>query len=457
MRRVLGLFLIVSAVLPAIADSARASTLATIHVTTTSDTLRPNDGKCSLREALVSVDTFTASGPASGECRAGSSSRNHVILHAGATYTLTRNGLGENDGKTGDLDLLSVVLALDAGTGTAVIEGEAGWDDRILEVTGSVFSIRGIEVRGGFSPADGGGIDIHSSDAALRQVRVLHNQAAGDGGGLMIESSIAQVVRSLVNHNTGQRGGGIEESASTLTLQATTVAGNHAPIRGGGIDVDVSDLTLSSSTVSGNRAQDGGGISTADSRVDLLDATLSGNHAEGDGGGMRVEDLNDMTVFRSTIAANQAARGGTGSGGGVWTAATPNDDNPTILEGSILAGNTLGTGGTSGANCIGSIESAGDNVVGSTDGCDWHGTGSDALNVAAKLAPLADNGGAVKTHALKAGSPALDRDRDFGCTDIDGHLILTDARGKARPVDVDGDGFLECDSGAFEAQKSPTV
>lgn len=54
------------------------------------------------------------------------------------------------------------------------------------------------------------------------------------------------------------------------------------------------------------------------------------------------------------------------------------------------------------------------------------------------LGPLADNGGLTKTHALVAGSPAIDLDAACSAG------LSQDQRGEARPS---GAG---CDAGAFE-------
>ena len=68
------------------------------------------------------------------------------------------------------------------------------------------------------------------------------------------------------------------------------------------------------------------------------------------------------------------------------------------------------------------------------------------------LGPLADKGGPTKTHALLAGSPAIDQGNSFGES--------TDQRGLPRPSDfvgipdaTEGDGS---DIGAFELQAPPT-
>lgn len=66
---------------------------------------------------------------------------------------------------------------------------------------------------------------------------------------------------------------------------------------------------------------------------------------------------------------------------------------------------------------------------------------TDPLNV--RLGPLANNGGPTRTHALRAGSPAIDRGSNAGAP-------ATDQRGRARIKDGNGDGRAVTDIGAFE-------
>ncbi len=56
---------------------------------------------------------------------------------------------------------------------------------------------------------------------------------------------------------------------------------------------------------------------------------------------------------------------------------------------------------------------------------------------------LRDNGGPTRTHALLAGSTAIDRGDNSGAPG-------TDQRGVARPRDGDGNGSKIVDIGAFE-------
>ena len=75
-----------------------------------------------------------------------------------------------------------------------------------------------------------------------------------------------------------------------------------------------------------------------------------------------------------------------------------------------------------------------------------NGTNQNNLTGDPKLGPLQDNGGATFTHALLAGSPAIDKGNS---------TLTTDQRGFSRPVDdpasPNGSGNLS-DIGAFEVQ-----
>ena len=66
------------------------------------------------------------------------------------------------------------------------------------------------------------------------------------------------------------------------------------------------------------------------------------------------------------------------------------------------------------------------------------------------LGPLKNNGGPTQTHALVAGSPAIDAGNPGGCQDNSGALLQTDQRGFPRDVDGNGDGTARCDIGAVE-------
>jgi hypothetical protein len=67
-----------------------------------------------------------------------------------------------------------------------------------------------------------------------------------------------------------------------------------------------------------------------------------------------------------------------------------------------------------------------------------------------KLSPLQNNGGPTQTHALLAGSPAIDAGNPNGCLDSTGAPLQIDQRGLPRTTDGNGDGRAACDIGAVE-------
>src|SRR5262249_20347535 len=104
---------------------------------------------------------------------------------------------------------------------------------------------------------------------------------------------------------------------------------------------------------------------------------------------------------------------------------------------TIVAGNTP-------SDCQGIVASSGNNLDGAAS-CALAAAG-DLSRVDPVLGPLADNGGPTRTHALMAGSPAIDA--GAGCP-------ATDQRGMPRPRDRTGDGTALCDIGAFEFAVPP--
>src|SRR5262249_59941464 len=100
--------------------------------------------------------------------------------------------------------------------------------------------------------------------------------------------------------------------------------------------------------------------------------------------------------------------------------------------------------------------SLGHNLIGDTTGSnnfinfDQVGTAQNRLDP--RLGPLAHNGGPTQTHALRPGSPAIDKG-DNGATDpVTGKPLTTDQRGFGFPrkKDGNGDGQPVIDIGAFE-------
>ena len=159
------------------------------------------------------------------------------------------------------------------------------------------------------------------------------------------------------------------------------------------------NLNLTNSTVSGNS---GGNSPTFDitntgfQNLNLANSTISGNTTTGNGGAIESVAGATITVNNSTITGNTANRGG-----GIYaTGGTVNVNN------SIIAGNTATTANP---DVSGTFVSNGANIIGDATG--GTGFGGDTTGVAANAVintTLANNGGPTPTHALVAGSVAID-------------------------------------------------
>jgi CSLREA domain-containing protein len=190
-------------------------------------------------------------------------------------------------------------------------------------------------------------------------------------------------------------------TASGLTIRNGRTTQSGAGIRNEG------NVNLSNATLTGNEstASFGGGIAnTSTGTLVLTNVTISGNRAENDSGGLDQgpggqANLNNVTITGNTADTN----GNGGGGGGVVAKGTVN------LRSTIIAGNNdisePGVGAS--PNCIGSPISQGNNLIADRTGCAFAPRGGDLTNVKPLLGPLANNGGSTFTHALLAGSPAI--------------------------------------------------
>jgi hypothetical protein len=242
----------------------------------------------------------------------------------------------------------------------------------------------------------------------------------------------------------GGGGGGVGIGfAATVVFTNTTISGNTAGHGGDGGDGGDGGVAGTGGIEGaggeggdGGDGGDGGGIGNYDGTSDLTHCTVS-NNTTGEGG-------DEGENGDGSGGAVDGDRGQDGDGGGIYELG----EETTTLENSLLAGNT--TEGE-GPDCYGPIDSGDYNLVGNGTSCDFDnqpndqvGTGGDPIDLV--LGPLALNApGDTKTHALLAGSPAIDYVPPISCT------VATDQRGVSRPQGE------ECDVGAYEAQPGTIV
>jgi beta-glucanase (GH16 family) len=323
---------------------------------------------------------------------------------AGKTILLTSGSL-----------VLSKNVTIDAAAAPGLILNGNNANRVLIVNAGAHVLVRSLTIAEGFGFDLAGGI-LNNGDLTLDHVTVRDNRVGavtnefwkGGGGIYSGDSSRLVLVDSTVSGNTTQLtdGGGVYAFFNaSVTIERSTIAGNTAANVGGGLR-SLGNVTLTNSTLSGNTsvAWYGGAIFHTDGVLQINYSTIAGNVAPPSA---------PAAVFVGTFtAANATLR----------------------LKSSIVADNTAGC--FAGFFGPGTVVLASDgNNVGSDGSCNLNAAG-DKPNTLAGLGPLALNGGPTATHALLAGSPAVDA-AGLVCPAVD-------QRGVTRPRGP------ACDAGAFE-------
>jgi hypothetical protein len=237
--------------------------------------------------------------------------------------------------------------------------------------------------------------------------------------------------------------GGIYNDGGIVVLRNCAISNNWS-VQGGGI-WNGGALFITNSLINSNRSfysdpdTPAGGLYNIGYAV-LVNTTVSGNRASAAGGG--IWNNGGLRLLNCTVASNYVF----GVGGGVW-----NSTDGAVFQSrnSIFGGNSSTNTNCSSSPCgddiSGYFESFGHNLIVSSNG--WINVGSgqaDLVGINPKLGPLQDNGGPTWTHALLAGSPAIDAGDPNGAPS-------EDQRGVPRPQ---GPGF---DTGAFEYLSPTTI
>jgi len=251
----------------------------------------------------------------------------------------------------------------------------------------------------GNSATRGGGVGCESAGTlTVIDTTIKDNTATGSGGGLFTNTNSGAVSLTRVtivdNSTNGTVGGVGNFSFQPMTITACTIQGNT----GAGVHSnEAGSLVIQSSTISGNS---GVGIFHRYGGLTITGSTISGN----DGAGVLIRDGDPSfdLIASSTIAGNGTATGA----GGVHVIS-----GSVRLSSAIVAGNgtdVIGSAAPGGSqfNLIGDAAFAGGLVHGA-DGNIVGNAGSGTIPIASVLAPLADNGGRTKTHALVASGPAV--------------------------------------------------
>ena len=282
-------------------------------------------------------------------------------------------------------------------------------------------------VASGATRASGGGV-FAINGAYLLSTSVSNNMSISTGTTGNIVSYAGGVFAGaylLLSHSTlsgnasnalyGKPFGGGAAAAGRLHSKYSTITDNKA-VRasatgrfgyGGGVaGLSLSYAHIDSSTIDHNQADIAGGLllintSSTPARATLSNSTVSSNI--GNVGSGAVDSEMPMTITNSTIAFNN---GGSSGPGGVYL------DNlaSAEIDSSIIADNApagTGSGGKRVGADVGGIATAitgAFNLINDSSIAPPAGT----LTGDPLLSPFGCHGGATRTHALMAGSPAID-------------------------------------------------
>jgi CSLREA domain-containing protein len=368
-------------------------------------------GDLSLREAIelangnVGADTITFAEPLSSQ-----------------TILLTR----------GELLVLDSVMIDAAGAGVVTIDA-SGNDATPNQPLGGGDGSRIFMI-------DDDDFDQHQN-VTLRRLTLTGGDVSGNGGAIFSSENLRLEDMTIEGNRATRGGGGVLQlggGEATLSIERSTISGNVVSglINGVGPGYGFGS--------GGFAPNGGGGLYTYRSDTEILNSTISGNRVtsqNAEGGGI-VASGSDLTIRHSTISGNDASTANS-RGGNIFFAAygsgTFELNHTIVADGSAPMGSDIHA-----ADPVTASFSLIENVTGLV----LQGTGN-VTGLDPKLGPLVENGGPTKTHALLAGSPAIDA----------GRLTFTpppdvDQRGGSfvRVFNGDGDAFTIVDIGAYERQ-----
>jgi filamentous hemagglutinin family protein len=441
----------------------------------TQTTLDQWDGKL----ALLTVTDFSDGG--------GANTLRNLIASAAAGDMVTF-AIASTINLSSEVSWATDNLTIDGNGGT--VTGTTS--SRVFNISANNATVQNITIRDGTASGNGGGIlhsgsgllavnnavvtnnaagrggGIESTTGSLRVTnsQITQNSASGEGGGLWNDIGALTLTNTTVANNTaGDRGGGIRKQGGTVTLNSSTIAGNSSGSGGGGMFSNAGTATLNNTTVANNTANGIGGGLWRNGALTLTNSTVAGNITNSHSGGIFV-NTGSLSLTNSTVSGNSAVGGGGGirsnnavvsltnatiafnttsnNGGGLLIT------NPlgNAIANTIIANNTASLGSPdinadlSLSTVQASLITDPSGITGATltDGVNGNIIGQDPL-----LGPLQNNGGATQTHALLAGSPAINTGENTPA------LPPTDQTGNPRIASGN------VDIGAYEVPEDPVI
>ncbi|GAB4396029.1 MAG: hypothetical protein OHK0053_08620 [Microscillaceae bacterium] len=244
-------------------------------------------------------------------------------------------------------------------------------------------------------------IDVNAQLVYLSRL-TFQNGLADFGGAIRNEGAFLNIYDCKFLNNSATDGGGaiLNTAPNSLEMGFTLFQGNEATNQGGAILTDGYNAWYNNAFI-GNSAEQGGAVFIGNfGQGEISNTTFSGNQANQNGSagikqGGAIYNDGAVRLLNCTVTLNTASAG---QGGGIYNSPMSFDLS---LQNNIIAENT--TGGD--LKNEGFVSENTKNLVMDCNNCgiSWFSTADPAL-----LA-LQDNGGFAPTHALDAGSPAINQ------------------------------------------------
>lgn len=381
---------ILAVLIAAISLGAQASTITVDEAA--DDDPAVNNGNCSLREAVIAANSNT---PVDACQAVESSVTDEIVFSAaldGEQIKLSIAGTDENNGLTGDLDILESVRIVGNGninpglfgdTATANTIINADGIDRVLQAItiGGTVTLEQLAITGGDGVAGGAGINSSGgTQLVLRDVLVADNTTSGSavnaarGGGiasagdLVMENSAVLNNGVLVSGTDLAEGGGVHISASaTAAISQSVIADNTV------------QTELGTAGGAGLYLEQTGNLILTECLIYRNTATATSGDADvvANGAGLFLEINATADIDATMIGANasQAGSDATAREGGLAVVdAAATLDNVTVVENSVTA-----SAGPAMAGAIG-VRGSGDVILNNTTVVDNFATSGAAAN-----------------------------------------------------------------------------
>ncbi len=303
-------------------------------------------------------------------------------------------------------------------------EHKATMNGGALFIRGGAALITGCAFTSNAAGQGGGAVYCDSTGLEIVDCLFSDNSTEQSGGGAMYAAAESKVTDCLFSNNSARVGGAVMDGSGKMVVRNCFFSENQAMEIGGGFHTSGRNPTVSESSFFGNRADlNGGGLCTLSGSPVVTNCTFSGNFSKSSGAGV-YSSSGSPTIVNCTFSNNSVSLKGVG-GGMFVNAGTARVLNSIFWDngnGQFVANAGLSTL----VHCV---------VQGWTEG-ESRIVSNAVFSGDPLLAPLADNGGPTRTHALGEGSPAIGAGFPAGERTVGGSPVVipsVDQRGYARP------------------------